>query len=181
MNYTKEDFNGGDGMLTYIWGPPLWHFLHTMSFNYPVNPTEEQKDDYSNFLLSLGKILPCIHCRDNFQKNLKNIRFSDNDFDSRDTFSRAIFDLHNEVNKSLDKEGDKNYDDIKWQYEHFRARCSLEDLRKKEKKKKKGKEKEKGCVEPMNKKIPKHKCQIEIIPLTDENNENSICFDKCEF
>jgi predicted NAD-dependent protein-ADP-ribosyltransferase YbiA (DUF1768 family) len=30
-------------MLTTIWGPSQWHFLHTMSFNYPVKPTPEQK------------------------------------------------------------------------------------------------------------------------------------------
>jgi hypothetical protein len=33
--YTEEDYKSGDGMLTTVWGPGLWHFLHTMSFNYP--------------------------------------------------------------------------------------------------------------------------------------------------
>ena len=37
--YTKKDYNANDGMITSVWGPALWHFLHTMSFNYPVNPT----------------------------------------------------------------------------------------------------------------------------------------------
>ncbi len=41
--FTKKDFHSGDGMLTTVWGPSMWHFLHTMSFNYPVAPTEEQK------------------------------------------------------------------------------------------------------------------------------------------
>ena len=41
--FTKEDYKSGDGMLTSVWGPPMWHFLHTMSFNYPVNPTAEDK------------------------------------------------------------------------------------------------------------------------------------------
>ena len=34
--YTKKHFSSGDGMLTSVWGPPLWHYLHVMSFNYPV-------------------------------------------------------------------------------------------------------------------------------------------------
>ena len=181
MNYTKKDYNSGDGMLTYIWGPALWHFLHTISFNYPVNPSEEDKDNYYDFLISLGKILPCKYCRDNYKNNLNNIKFNEHDFDTRDNFSKMIFDLHNEVNKVLYKKSKVNYDNTKWKYEHFRARCSLEDLREKKKEKGKEKEKEKGCVEPLNK-IPKHKCKIEIIPLNDQNtNEESICFNKCKF
>ena len=26
-----------------IWGPSGWIFLHTITFNYPINPTPEQK------------------------------------------------------------------------------------------------------------------------------------------
>ena len=45
--YTKKHFSSGDGMLTSVWGPSMWHYLHTMSFNYPVNPTKEDKKNYS--------------------------------------------------------------------------------------------------------------------------------------
>ena len=44
--FGESEFNSGDGMLTTVWGPSLWHFLHTMSFNYPVNPTAEDKKNY---------------------------------------------------------------------------------------------------------------------------------------
>ena len=30
--YNKNDFKSKDGMLTSVWGPSLWHYLHTMSF-----------------------------------------------------------------------------------------------------------------------------------------------------
>ena len=50
-------------MVTNVWGPSLWHVLHTISFNYPVNPTEEQKQQYKDFVLSLGNVLPCGACR----------------------------------------------------------------------------------------------------------------------
>ena len=40
-------------MLTGVWGCSLWHFLHTISFNYPINPTETDKINYKNFILSL--------------------------------------------------------------------------------------------------------------------------------
>ena len=41
--FKKHDFISGDGMLTSVWGPSMWHYLHTMSFNYPINPTKEDK------------------------------------------------------------------------------------------------------------------------------------------
>ena len=40
--FTRKDYNAGDGMLTTVWGPPMWHYLHTMSFNYPVNPNSSK-------------------------------------------------------------------------------------------------------------------------------------------
>ena len=65
--YKKNDYENGNGMLTKIWGPSLWHFLHVMSFNYPVNPSKEDKENYRNFLCNLRHVLPCGKCR----KNLK--------------------------------------------------------------------------------------------------------------
>jgi len=37
--YTEKEYNSGEGMLTTVWGPSLWHYLHTMSFNYTIEPT----------------------------------------------------------------------------------------------------------------------------------------------
>ena len=53
--FKKKDYNAGDGMMTSVWGAPMWHYLHTMSFNYPVEPTKEQKINYRNFVLNLKK------------------------------------------------------------------------------------------------------------------------------
>jgi hypothetical protein len=30
--FKKKDYESNDGMLTTVWGPGMWHFLHTMSF-----------------------------------------------------------------------------------------------------------------------------------------------------
>ncbi len=46
--FTRKHYMSGDGMLTSVWGPSLWHYLHTMSFNYPVNPTDANKRHYRN-------------------------------------------------------------------------------------------------------------------------------------
>ena len=69
--FNKSHYNSGEGMLTSVWGPALWHVLHTISFNYPVKPSSQQKRDYKKFILSLEKVLPCMYCRDNFSKNCK--------------------------------------------------------------------------------------------------------------
>ena len=72
--YTESDYNSNDGMLTTIWGPSQWHFLHTMSFNYPVNPTVADKHHYRDYIYSLRYTLPCGKCRANLHKNL-NVSF----------------------------------------------------------------------------------------------------------
>ena len=71
--YTFADYNSGDGMLTSVWGPGLWHYLHTMSFNYPNSPTKEDKHHYRDFVLSLRHVLPCGKCRENLKKNFKTL------------------------------------------------------------------------------------------------------------
>ena len=51
--FSNKDFNSGDGMLTSVWGPSMWHTLHTISFNYPVNPSNDEKKNILSFLILL--------------------------------------------------------------------------------------------------------------------------------
>ena len=67
--FSDSEYNSNDGMLTSVWGPSMWHYLHTMSFNYPVNPTTDDKHRYRDFILSLRWTLPCGKCRKNLQMN----------------------------------------------------------------------------------------------------------------
>ena len=166
--FTKKDFNSGDGMLTTVWGPSMWHFLHTMSFNYPVAPTPEQKQQYMDFILNLRNVLPCKYCRMNLTNNLATRPLKMCHMESRDTFSRFIYDLHETVNKLLGKNSGLSYCDVRERYEHFRSRCTQDapkvfDFRKfyRGKSGKKG-EHEKGCTEPLYGK--KAKCVISIVP-----------------
>lgn len=32
-----------------IWGSHLWFSLHSISFNYPLSPSIEDKNNYKNF------------------------------------------------------------------------------------------------------------------------------------
>ena len=157
--YTIHDYNSGEGMLTSVWGPSLWFFLHTVSFNYPANPSEAQKKHYKEFILMLKNILPCRYCRENLQKNLKSLPLRQKDLKNRHTFSLWVYKLHEKVNKMLGKKSGLKYCDVRERFEHFRSRCttakiknntSLRKLIKKSRKCKKGRKKEKGCVEPLN-------------------------------
>ena len=32
-----------------VWGPNAWIFLHSITMNYPKNPTNEDKEKYRTF------------------------------------------------------------------------------------------------------------------------------------
>jgi hypothetical protein len=121
--FTKKDYAAPDGMQTYAWGPALWHSLHMISFNYPVQPTMEQKKHYRNFMLNLVNILPCKYCRINLKKNYKIFPLTMKCMKNRDSFSRYVYKLHERVNKNLGKDSGLSYCDVRERYEHFRARC----------------------------------------------------------
>ena len=159
--YSLKDYKSGDGMLTSVWGPSLWHYLHTMSFNYPIKPTKEDKKYYKQFILSLKYVLPCKYCRINFKDNLKAVPLTSNSMKNRTNFSKWVYCLHEHINKMLKKKSGLSYCDVRERYENFRARCSKKDIKKRLNKTKKNK-KEKGCVDPLYGK--KTKCIIRIIP-----------------
>ena len=73
--FSNSELNSGDGMLTTVWGPSLWHSIHTISFNYPVKPTKKEQEHYYKFIMSLEHVLPCRYCRENFPKNIKEDRY----------------------------------------------------------------------------------------------------------
>jgi hypothetical protein len=178
--YGGSDYNSGDGMKTSIWGPAMWHFLHTMSFNYPVEPTTLQKHQYMNFVLSLKYVLPCGKCRKNLRNNFKKLPLDLNAMVSRDTFSLYIYKLHEVVNKMLNKKSGLTYEDVRDRYENFRARCSLplsemSKYRKTIKKNKKSNS-ELGCTEPLF--GEKSKCVLKIIPENVKCN-TLVIDDKC--
>ena len=97
--FKKSDYTSGDGMITATWGPPMWHYLHTMSFNYPVNPTAEDKKYYRDFIINLQYVLPCKYCRINLKTNLKQMPITSAVMANRESFSRYVYELHELVNK----------------------------------------------------------------------------------
>lgn len=100
-----------------IWGPPGWLFLHTLTFNYPNNPTKEEKENYHTFFDSLKNVIPCPICKGHYSNNLKTNPIK---LDSKDELIEWLFDIHNLVNKfkgekvySHEELYDKYYDILK--------------------------------------------------------------------
>ena len=172
--FKRKDYISGDGMVTTIWGPGMWHFLHTTSFNYPINPTDKDKIHYKSFIENLQYVLPCKYCRQNLTRNLKLMPLTIKVMESRDSFSRYIYKLHETVNKLLNKISGLSYCDVRERYEHFRSRCTqdskeandiIEPMKKTHKNKNKNKRgPENGCTEPLY--GQKAKAVIQIVPKT---------------
>jgi hypothetical protein len=163
--FRPENYNSGDGMITSIWGPPAWHFIHTVSFNYPVRPTCEDRKNYRNFVTNLENILPCGKCRKNLRKNFRKLPLENKDLESRATFSLYIYKLHELINTMLNKKSGLSYEAVRERYEHFRSRCtrSLKLLKRKPRiQKPKVSAGEKGCTEPLY--GNKAKCVLHIVP-----------------
>jgi hypothetical protein len=173
--YTKSDYSSGDGMLTYVWGPALWHVLHTLSFNYPTSPTDADKKHYSQFIKSLQYVLPCKYCRTNLTENFKKCPILPTTMENRDSFSRYVYNLHETINTMLKKQSGLTYDNVRDRYEHFRARCltstpSIPNPMSVH---------SKGCTEPLVGK--KSKCILRIVPHDDPSPPfaiNSKCIPK---
>jgi hypothetical protein len=167
--YSKEDFNSNDGMLTTVWGPSLWHTLHTISFNYPKRPTSSEKKNYKKFIMGLKNVLPCGKCRKNISKNIKSVPLNSKALKNRENFSRWMFRLHEQVNKMLNKKSGLTYEKVRERYEHFRARCTKDVetkliimKKRKRRTRKKKNNGETGCTEPLF--GEKSKCIIKIVP-----------------
>ena len=86
-----------------IWGPGAWLFLHSITLNYPDNPTLEHKKIYSDFFNRLKDVLPCEICKKHYGKNIKDspINFSLN---SKEAITKWLVNIHNKVNLLNGKE-----------------------------------------------------------------------------
>jgi hypothetical protein len=118
----------------------------------------------------------------NLKTNFKQLPIKMCDMKNRETFSKYVYNLHELVNKMLNKNSNLTYCDVRERYEHFRSRCTDEKPKifkykpyhYQYSKTKKNRQKEKGCTEPLYGK--KSKCIINIVP--QEQKGPSIQIDK---
>lgn len=86
-----------------IWGPHAWFLLHSISLEYPENPTIEDKNNMKGFIIYFGKVIPCEKCRVNFSKHLAMYPLTDNTLASKENLIKWFIDIHNSVNETTNK------------------------------------------------------------------------------
>jgi hypothetical protein len=157
-----EDANRDNGMITKVWGPPGWLFLHCITFGYPfkidtTNPEHMQKQrDYRDFFTLIGKVFPCKYCRDSYQNFIKETPIEPH-LGSRDALCRWFYTIHNKVNEKLDVPAADipTFETIQKRYEDYRAKC------KKTVAEEEAEKKVKGCVIPAD--GTRRKCVLNVI------------------
>jgi len=114
-----------NGLLPKIWGPHMWVALHSITFNYPVTPTSEDKETYKVFFQSLGHVLPCSYCASSYKDFISHglTQLTDDVLETRDSLTKWLYYVHEAVNKKLGIDYGITYDNVVERYESYRAAC----------------------------------------------------------
>lgn len=88
-----------------VWGKYQWTSIHFSALGYPKKPSIETKNAFRMYFNEiLPEILPCEGCRKHLRHTLKNeLPITDKDLQNKDTLFKWTVDLHNIVNKRLNK------------------------------------------------------------------------------
>ena len=102
--------NLNNGMMTKIWGPAGWLFLHCVTYGYPLNPENNDiqngipvgktRQNYKDFFLRIGDVLPCKYCRDSYKKFIITDPITPN-LNNRNLLTKWLWRIHNRVNEKL--------------------------------------------------------------------------------
>ncbi len=83
-----------------IWGPHYWFVLHTITLTYPAKPNETIKKKYYDLIQNLPLFIPIENIGNYFSELLDKYPITPY-LDSRESFIKWMYFIHNEVNKSL--------------------------------------------------------------------------------
>lgn len=92
-------------------GRSTWALLHTITANYPSQPSVTQQTETRQFLGLFSKIYPCWSCAEDF-RNWMDEKGNAPRVSSRDEFGRWMCEAHNAVNVKL---GKKSFDCGRWE------------------------------------------------------------------
>lgn len=121
-----------------VWSPALWHVLHTISFNYRVEPDLVTQRQYQRFLESIETVFyPYMELAH------PELDYGPNVYRSRDNFSRYIHELRTSVQSTHERPFRMSYYSLRRRYECFRARCAVDKSNEKHLKTASGRER--GC------------------------------------
>jgi hypothetical protein len=86
-----------------IWGSQLWHSIHYIALGFPADPSPEDVRHFKNFFENLHQVIPCYKCSINYVKHLNERPLEISDLKDNKTLFKWTVDIHNIVNKSLNK------------------------------------------------------------------------------
>jgi len=115
-----------------LWGPAYWFTFHTITFQYPFHPTEEQKNSYKLFFEQLQYLLPCKYCREHFKLNWKEVPIQ---LENRRALVLWLIKFHNQVNIITGKPIMTEDQVLYWYEKYFGHKIILDDQQLKEEKK----------------------------------------------
>ena len=99
-----------------FWGPGAWIFLHSITMNYPKEPSDDDKQAYYNLFKNLENVIPCEKCGYNYSMNIQKYPVEPA-LSSRDLLIRWLIKIHNEVNKETGKR-EYTYDEVIEEYKY---------------------------------------------------------------
>lgn len=92
-------------MNTWIWGPPKWKFLHTLSFAVECRV---HAASVASFLNTMQSVLPCKYCRQSYAVFVSELQHKSRrtltDVISQGRLAKWMYDLHDKVNAKLDQQ-----------------------------------------------------------------------------
>lgn len=89
---------------TKVWGPKFWASIHFYAFSLPTGRlTNDDKQAFVGFILSLQHALPCNACRTHLKTHLEGTKWRQSIKTGTDAV-KFTWRLHNTVNKALNKQ-----------------------------------------------------------------------------
>jgi len=93
-----------EGFQASVWGPMLWSFMHMVAMNFPLDPerADAERHGYVSFFASLGYVLPCGECRDNYKMHTTAggaCVLTHSTFRTRESLTAWVNALHNQVSE----------------------------------------------------------------------------------
>ena len=86
-----------------IWGPKLWGLIHSFSVNNNLKISDNLKHNYYIFYTSLMHIIPCIICKEHYGEIIYSLNKLEESEITRNYLKKWGFDIHNIINKLLNK------------------------------------------------------------------------------
>lgn len=114
-------------MDTDFWGPAAWRFLHSVSFDYKSEPTDNDKEEFKNFIQSFSNHLPCGYCREEFLNILKKFPI-DKYLISKEGCVVWCYLAHHMVNIRLNKQTPKFEEVVEFYFKNMSKFRSKEEL-----------------------------------------------------